>query len=87
MLNQEQIRVVEFLKSLAIDTFFNDDMSFECVFEDKKVIEFDFYTYTNNNEDRICLTYFENENDCESQSTYSLSELNESIINKILVNL
>ena len=92
MMNQEQVRVLEFLKSISIDTIVNDEKSFKCRFDDSKVIEFDFYCSTDVDkrlvkEDRICLTFEEIQNDCESQLTCSLSEVTQELIDRLLVNI
>jgi hypothetical protein len=84
-MNQVQTQMFDFLKKLANDMIVNSDTSFECLFEDSKVIEFDFYS--RDNEDRICLTYEEVDNDCESQSTYALSEISMTHLNNILKNV
>ena len=92
MMNKEQQQVLEFLKSISIDTTVYDDVSFRCLFDDSKVIDFDFYCSTDVDkrlvkEDRVCLTFEEIENDCESQTTCSLSEVTLEYINKFLVNI
>lgn len=91
-MNQEQVRVLEFLKSISIDTIVHNEKSFECLFEDSKVIEFDFYCSTDVDirevkEDRICLTFQEIQNDCESQFTCRLSEVTQELINSFLINI
>lgn len=85
MMNQVQTQVFNFLKKLAVDTIVNDDTSFECRFEDSKVIEFDFFK--RDNQDWVCLTFEEVGNGCESQDTYPLSELSMTHLNNILQNV
>lgn len=79
MIKNDMQQVTESIKSKSIKTHKFDDKSFVCLFENSKVIEFDV-----TDDDRICLTYHEANDEDYCQTVYRLDEFSDTVLEEIL---